>query len=77
MDWEAMMPVHRWSLCWPLFCIFPATRDLPYNLIFAATAEEEISGEKGVSSILDDLGKIDLGIVGEPTNVRWRSLKRD
>jgi acetylornithine deacetylase len=40
---------------------------LPYNLIMAATAEEEISGANGVASILPDLGKIDVGIVGEPT----------
>jgi acetylornithine deacetylase len=40
------------------------------NLIFAATAEEEISGEKGISSILDELGPIDLGIVGEPTGCK-------
>ena len=43
---------------------------LPYNLVFAATAEEEISGENGVSSILTELGKIDLGIVGEPTTCK-------
>ncbi len=39
----------------------------PYNLIFAATAEEEVSGQNGVASILQDLEPIDLGIVGEPT----------
>lgn len=50
------------------FLHYSGKKDLPYNLIFAASAEEEISGEKGVSSILDELGKIDLGIVGEPTN---------
>jgi acetylornithine deacetylase len=42
---------------------------LPYNLIYSATAEEEISGENGVESVLDDMGKIDLGIVGEPTGM--------
>lgn len=42
---------------------------LPYKLIVAITAEEEISGENGISSILEDLGKIDLGIVGEPTGM--------
>lgn len=41
--------------------------DLPFNLILAATAEEEISGENGIASILPKLGQIDLGIVGEPT----------
>lgn len=42
---------------------------LPYKLIVAITAEEEISGENGIVSILEDLGKIDLGIVGEPTGM--------
>ena len=42
-------------------------KEQPYQLIFAATAEEEISGKNGIASILDDLGHIDLGIVGEPT----------
>lgn len=42
----------------------------PYNLIYSATAEEEISGLNGVSSILPELGKIDLGIVGEPTQMQ-------
>ncbi|WP_289053669.1 M20 family metallo-hydrolase [Carboxylicivirga marina] len=44
--------------------------DLPYNLVFAATAEEEISGANGVASILSELGKVDLGIVGEPTQMQ-------
>lgn len=41
--------------------------DLKYNLILAATAEEEISGKNGVESILEELGDIDFAIVGEPT----------
>ncbi|MEM7551626.1 MAG: M20 family metallo-hydrolase [Bacteroidota bacterium] len=40
-----------------------------YNLIFAATAEEEISGKNGIELLLPELGKIDLGIVGEPTQM--------
>ncbi len=44
-------------------------QDLKYNLIFSATAEEEISGQNGVKSILSDLGKIDFAIVGEPTKM--------
>ncbi len=40
-----------------------------YNFIFSATAEEEISGDNGVASILGDLGEISLGIVGEPTQM--------
>ncbi|WP_291861023.1 M20 family metallo-hydrolase [Marinilabilia sp.] len=41
-----------------------------YNFIFSATAEEEVSGDGGVASILGDLGRIDLGIVGEPTQMQ-------
>ncbi len=44
-------------------------RPTPFNLICAITAEEEISGPNGIKSILPKLGKIDLGIVGEPTGM--------
>ena len=40
-----------------------------YNLIYAAVAEEEISGEKGVSSLLQELPHIDFAVVGEPTGM--------
>ena len=43
--------------------------DLKYNLILAATAEEEVSGHNGVESLLPLLGEIDFGIVGEPTQM--------
>ncbi len=38
-----------------------------FNLVMAATAEEEISGKNGIESILPLLPPIDMGIVGEPT----------
>ena len=38
-----------------------------YNLIMAATAEEESSGPNGLNSLLTHLPKIDVAIVGEPT----------
>jgi acetylornithine deacetylase len=41
--------------------------ELPFNIIFAATAEEEISGKNGVEILLKELPKIDCAIVGEPT----------
>ncbi|MDO7854243.1 M20 family metallo-hydrolase [Hymenobacter convexus] len=40
-----------------------------FNLICAITAEEEISGANGIRSVLPEFGKIDLGIVGEPTGM--------
>jgi acetylornithine deacetylase len=46
------------------------TGQQPYNLIFAASAEEEVSGKNGIESLLPELGKIDLGIVGEPTGMQ-------
>jgi acetylornithine deacetylase len=49
------------------FLLLDKIPDRAYNLIMAATAEEEISGKNGIEAILPDLGKIDLGIVGEPT----------
>jgi acetylornithine deacetylase len=44
-------------------------RPTAFNLICAITAEEEVSGANGIKSILPELGKIDLGIVGEPTGM--------
>jgi acetylornithine deacetylase len=41
--------------------------DLKYNLVLAATAEEEISGSNGVEILLPRLPRIECGIVGEPT----------
>lgn len=40
-----------------------------YNLIFAASAEEEISGKNGMESLLSELPKIDFAIIGEPTQM--------
>lgn len=41
--------------------------DMPFNTIFAGTAEEEISGKNGVEILLGHLPKIDCAIIGEPT----------
>lgn len=43
--------------------------NLNFNLIYAATAEEEISGNNGVEILLPELGEIYFGIVGEPTKM--------
>jgi acetylornithine deacetylase len=45
-------------------------RKQPYNLIFLASAEEEISGKNGVESVLSELPPITFGIVGEPTSMQ-------
>ncbi|MDR2414521.1 MAG: M20 family metallo-hydrolase [Odoribacteraceae bacterium] len=46
-----------------------ARRECPYNLIFSASAEEENTGEGGIQSILPELGRVDLAIIGEPTGM--------
>lgn len=43
---------------------------IPYKIILAITAEEEISGDNGIKSILKKLNYIDLGIIGEPTEMQ-------
>lgn len=49
------------------FLHFYNRADLKYNIVMAATAEEEISGHNGIESIWNELPKIDCAIVGEPT----------
>ncbi|MFB0909089.1 MAG: M20/M25/M40 family metallo-hydrolase, partial [Spirosomataceae bacterium] len=43
--------------------------DLPVNIIFAATAEEEISGKNGIELLLKKLPEVSYGIIGEPTQM--------
>ena len=45
-------------------------RELPFNLIYLASAEEEVSGKDGVERVLPLLPKIDVAIVGEPTGMQ-------
>lgn len=49
------------------FCHFYDRQDLKYNIVLAATAEEEISGTNGIESLLPQLPAIACAIVGEPT----------
>ena len=49
------------------FLHFYDDETLPFNLLLAATAEEEISGNDGVEALLPRLPEIACGIVGEPT----------
>jgi acetylornithine deacetylase len=52
------------------FLYYHQKDNLKYNLVFAATAEEEISGNNGVEALLPHLGKINCAIVGEPTEMQ-------
>lgn len=49
------------------FTHFYNHKDLKYNLILVASAEEESSGPNGLNSMLKIIPKIDVAIVGEPT----------
>ena len=51
------------------FTYFYKSKNLNHNIIIAATAEEESSGGKGLNSLLSILPKIDVAIVGEPTQM--------
>lgn len=42
----------------------------PYNLVYLASAEEEVSGQNGISRALPLLPGIDMAIVGEPTGMQ-------
>jgi acetylornithine deacetylase len=49
------------------FTHFYAQKNLNYNLVLVASAEEESSGAAGLNSMLSIIPKIDVAIVGEPT----------
>ena len=49
------------------FVFFYKRKNRHRNLVWAGTAEEEISGRNGIESILTQLPNINVGIVGEPT----------
>lgn len=44
--------------------------ELPYNLVYLASAEEEVSGANGFTLALSHLPEITVAIVGEPTGMQ-------
>lgn len=58
------------------FLHFYGREDLRYNLLIAATAEEEISGTGGIEYTLPYLPPIDCAIVGEPTLMQMAVAER-
>ena len=58
------------------FLHFHQQHDLSYNLAFAATAEEEISGPNGIEHALKFLPPINCAIVGEPTKMQMAVAER-
>ena len=47
-----------------------ASERCPYNLVYLASAEEEVSGKDGISRALPLLPHVDVAIVGEPTSMQ-------
>ena len=45
-------------------------RPRSYNILWVASAEEEVSGSEGFSRVLPRLPKVDVAIVGEPTGMQ-------
>jgi acetylornithine deacetylase len=60
------------SLVCLLFCFlnYYKKENLPFNLVFAASAEEEISGVNGMELLLKQLPHVEAAIVGEPTKMQ-------
>jgi len=51
-------------------------KDMNYNILLAATAEEEVSGNNGVELVLPKLGRIEFAIVGEPTRMQMATAEK-
>lgn len=58
------------------FLHFYNVQNTKYNVVFAASAEEEISGVNGIELVLPYLGNINFGIVGEPTKLEMAVAER-
>src|SRR5215207_9371236 len=58
------------------FLYFHQQKNLKYNLVLAATAEEEISGIHGVEAVLPHLPPVEAAIVGEPTQMQLAVAER-
>lgn len=58
------------------FLYFHKKENLPFNLVLAASAEEEISGPNGIELLLRRLDGIDCAIVGEPTLLQMAIAER-
>lgn len=52
------------------FLHFYDKEEMKYNLIFAATAEEEISGKNGIEQLDEITSACEFAIVGEPTEMK-------
>lgn len=53
-----------------VFRLLSERKECPWNLIWLASCEEEVSGKEGIESVLPLLPHIDAAIVGEPTDMQ-------
>ncbi len=51
------------------FINFYSRGDLTFNLVFGASAEEEISGLHGMEILYSEVSPVDFAIIGEPTQM--------
>lgn len=61
------------------FLHYQSARDLPVEFVFAATAEEEISGTGGMARLTNELWndfQLDVALVGEPTAMMLATAER-
>lgn len=54
---------------WQAFYVL-CSRPQAYNLVFLASAEEEVSGCDGIERVIPQLPPIDVALVGEPTGMQ-------
>lgn len=61
-----------------LLCVYSwlVERKRTYNVVYAASAEEEVSGRNGFSRMLPLLPPVDVAIVGEPTGMQLAVAER-
>lgn len=51
------------------YCYYEDVK-LPFNILLAISAEEEVMGEHGMRALLPELGRVDMALVGEPTGMQ-------
>lgn len=51
-------------------------RELPFNLVLALSAEEEVTGVAGLRALLPELGPVAMALVGEPTSMQAAVAER-
>ncbi|MFC0877425.1 M20 family metallo-hydrolase [Saccharicrinis sp. FJH2] len=51
-------------------------KEQPYNLIYVASVEEEISGLNGIASLIEYLPQVAFAVVGEPTQMHMATAEK-